>query len=96
MKPRKYLAIEPDVCAAYVAGERQRDIARRFGIPETSVNTIVRRAGVSRTRADTKRQRIIASFRPTVPARVIAEEIGCHAKYVYTVISECGLRGEAR
>lgn len=93
MKPRKYLDKEADICAAYLAGVQQRDIAAQFGVPLGSVSRIIGRRLQPRRHADSKRQKIIATFDPQTPPRVIADRVGCDPSYVRAVARECGLGG---
>lgn len=95
MRPRKYLDKEADICAAYVAGERPRDIARRYDMPQRSVGTILERFGVRRSRAQSKRQRIIANY-GQASAKAVADLVGCTPTYVRAVARECGLRSEVQ
>lgn len=93
MKPRKYLDKEADICAAYMAGEMHKDIAKRFGVPLGSVARIIARRVPLKNFADSKRQKIIATFDPQTPPEVIAERVGCCPEYVRAVARECGLWG---
>lgn len=91
MKPRKYLDIEDAICAAYLHGDHPCDIAARFDVPRGSVGTILRRRGVQKSRAHSKRQKILSTFKPGLPVDVVAEQACASVKWVRAVLSECGL-----
>jgi transposase-like protein len=92
MPARKYThAFEERVCAAYLSKVKPRQIARAFGIPYSTVGTIVRRRGVQRPRSLNLKQQILAAYKPSLSTRDIANTVRSSRSYVWIVLNECGL-----